>query len=114
MMIRAVLVILLFMLSPVLAHDGKHDEFLKSLTNQNKVSCCDGSEAYSVEEPDWEFGDDKYPYRVRQSPQHQWMNVEPYAVVKQKNEIGIVKVWPQKNSAGTWTAIHCFLPGNGT
>lgn len=112
-MVKSFVVAALFIFSSALAHDGVHDQWLKSLTNQNNISCCDGSDAFSVEEPDWEFGDEKHPYRVRQSPQHLWLNVEPSAVVKQKNSLGLVKVWPQKDTAGTWTYVHCFLPGTG-
>lgn len=111
-----VVVMLLALVTPGLSHDGKHDKFLESLTNQNNVSCCVGSEAYSVDEPDWEYNkDENYPYRVRQSPKHDWLTVPSVAVVKQRNEIGLVKVWPTVNgTTGDWTTIRCFLPGTGT
>lgn len=94
------------------AHDGKHDEWLKTLKNGNNIACCEASEAFSVEDPDWEIAKDRY--RVRQSPRHNWIDIDPKQVVPEKNKIGVAKVWPTIDASGTWTTIRCFLPGDGT
>jgi hypothetical protein len=97
------------------AHDGVHDDWLKTLKNGNNVSCCDGSDAYSVVEPDWEMmhGEDAVHYRVRQSTKHGWMLVADKAVITDVNKIGVAKVWPTIDASGLWTSIRCFLPGSG-
>jgi hypothetical protein len=111
-MIRAlVVVVILIVLSPAFAHDGVHDEWLKKLKNGNGIACCESSEAFSVDDPDWEISKDRY--RVRQSPQHQWIDVSPTEVVTEKNILGVAKVWPTIDASGTWTSIRCFLPGDG-
>lgn len=115
-MTRAVVTIILavmFLLTPVFAHEhGQKDAALLALKNGDKVDCCDGSEAFSVIEPDWEITKDCY--RVRQSPQHQWLYVRcPNEIVTEKNKWGVAKVWPTVDASGTWTTVRCFLPGSG-
>lgn len=108
----AIILTTLLLISPVLAHDGKHDEWMKKLKNGNNIACCVASEAFSVDDPDWEIHKDNY--RVRQSPKHNWIVVNPKEVVTEKNILGVAKVWPTLDASGTWTSIRCFLPGDGT
>ena len=108
---KAFFLVFLALASPTLAHDGQHDDWLKTLKNGNKIACCDGSDAFSVLDPDWEIAKDSY--RVRQSLQHTWIVVDPTQVVTEKNVTGVAKVWPTLDASGTWTSIRCFLPGSG-
>jgi hypothetical protein len=114
-MTRAVTIILavMFLLAPAFAHDhGYEDAALLALKNGDNVNCCDGSDALSVLDPDWEIAGDCY--RVRQSPRHQWINLRcPNDIVKEKNTFGVAKVWPTVDGSGTWTTVRCFLPGSG-
>ena len=93
-------------------HDGLHDDWLKSLRNGNKQSCCVGSEAFSVQDPDWEMNGTIGTYRVRQSTQHQWLTVPKEALVTDVNRLGTAMVWPTYDASGTWTSIRCFMPGS--
>jgi hypothetical protein len=97
------------------AHDHEHpelDPWYKSLTNQNGGSCCDGSDAYSVLDPDWEpTADPKKPYRVKVDSYPDWVYVDASSVVKQTNKIGIAKVWPVYVDGKPM--VRCFMPGSG-
>ena len=118
------LLALFLLLTPALAHDHEHpenDEWLRSLTNQINGSCCDGSDALSINDPDWNTNDDPktvedWPYKVRLDGQ--WILVFKNNVVKQTNKLGIARVWPYKQTddqgspVGPWI-IRCFLPGSG-
>ena len=113
-MIRLFVVsVLLIVLSSAFAHDhGQEDAALLALKNGDNVNCCDGSDALSILEPDWEITKDCY--RVRQSPQHKWIYIRcPNEIVTEKNKWGVAKVWPTIDASGTWTTVRCFLPGSG-
>lgn len=115
------LLLVLLLCSPALAHDHDNPElndWLRSLTNEINGSCCDGSDAYSVNDPDWEIvaGNVDFPYRVRLDGE--WYPVFKNNVVKQTNKMGIARVWPYRNTddsgapVSKWS-IRCFLPGSG-
>lgn len=95
--------------SPTYAHDGAHDEWLKTLKNENGNPCCDGSDADSVLDPDWDTEGPKGTYRVRLGGR--WINVAPEAVVTKPNMLGVAKVWPVDDEGEI--SIRCFLPGAG-
>jgi hypothetical protein len=104
--------------SSVFAHDHDHpelDQWFKSLTNQIGGSCCDGSDAYSVEAVDWERTDDfEFPFIVKWDGQK--LPVHRTTVVKGTNKIGVSKIWPYRQTddsgtpGGAWH-IRCFMPG---
>jgi hypothetical protein len=108
-----------------LVHDSSHpelNEWLKSLTNQRNVSCCDGSDAFAIDQPDWdtnhESTSEEYPYKVfvraPQVPQGEWVYVHKNAVVKQNNKHGIARVWPiftLTQNGIYFISVSCFLPG---
>lgn len=107
---------------PARSHDHDHpewDDFLRSLTNQRNGSCCDGSEAFSVSNPDWDTTtNEDYPYKVflKGSKGSVWVMVPRFAVVKQNNKIGVAKVWPvladDEGNAYEIPLIRCFMPGS--
>ena len=75
--------------------------------------CCsdaDGDKPEAV----WDNTDDpKFPYKVKL--EGQWVNVPEWAVIKDKNRVGIAIVWYSvtRADAGPPTFyIRCFLPGS--
>jgi hypothetical protein len=86
------------------AHAGPNTEFFRSLTNQQGASCCDGSDGYRLEDPDWEVTGNGYRVRI----QGQWIDVPPQAVVRQQNKVGFPVVWPVM--IGGKIEIRCFMP----
>jgi hypothetical protein len=111
----------LFLLgSTVLAHDHDRpdlDAWYSSLTNQRNGSCCDGSEALSIANPDWDTSSsEEYPYKV--FLKGHWVPVPAFAVVKQRNRVGIAKVWPiltdDDGNEYEVPYVRCFLPGSLT
>lgn len=98
-------------------HDSSNDAWYKSLTSKAGGSCCDGSDAFSVIDPDWEpTSDPKKPYRVKVEGWDGWVDVEESAVVNQSNKVGVAKVWPVwvgGINSGGHPMVRCFLPGAG-
>lgn len=108
-MLRALIAVFaLVVASHAHAHDGMHDDFLKSLTDQSGNSCCDGSDAFAVLDPDWWIAGDHYVVRLN----GQEIKVPEKSIVKQNNEIGVAKVWPVFTFGKI--EIRCFLPGSGS
>lgn len=97
-------------LSAAYAHDHNHPElngWFKSLRSQGLNICCDGSDAKSIEDPDWE--NDAGHYRVRL--ESKWFDVPDTAVVTVPNRYGRALVWPIYVN-GRPTMIRCFMPGS--
>lgn len=97
-------------------HDSANDAWYKSLTSQAGGSCCDGSDAFSVVDPDWEpTSDPKKPYRVKVEGWAEWIEVDAGAVVNQSNKVGVAKVWPVwvGGHESGYPMVRCFLPGAG-
>jgi len=125
------LLALLLMTTPVFAHDHGRPElnnWFLGLHNKLGYSCCDGSEAKSIEDPDWEFTPDAGQictrpstlnpvqcqathYRVRM--EGKWVAVPDNRVVLDPNRYGQALVWPTYEN-GHATDIRCFMPGAGT
>jgi hypothetical protein len=99
--------------SSVMAHDHDHpelDAWYRSLSSPVGGFCCDGSDALSILDPDWETtADPENPYRVKF--EGEWLTVRKGAVVSSPNKAGVAKVWPVKGGRGEKTDIRCFLPG---
>ena len=105
----AAYLIALFIAS-VQAHDHNHPEFdnwYQSLKSSGGGVCCDGSDAFSVVDPDWEISGDHYRVRLN----GEWLDVPPDRIVNTRNIVGIAKVWPYTLNGET--TIRCFLPGSG-
>lgn len=94
-------------------HDPANDAWYRSLTNQMGGACCDGSDAFSVLDPDWDTTTDpEFPYKVKIGGE--WLKVNKNSVVKQTNKVGIAKVWPvAADDDGNPPYIRCFMPGSG-
>ena len=116
-MIKAVVVLLGTLL---LIHDhaaSELDSWYKSLRAVNGTYCCDGSDAASVLDPDWDTNADlEWPYRVKlkysDGTKSDWVKVHRDLIVKDNNRAGIAKVWPIFERNGWF--IRCFLPGSLT
>jgi hypothetical protein len=103
-------IIMIFMLlnSCASAHDHNRPElnsWFKSLQSK-KGPCCDGTDAVSIEDPDWQ--NDNGHYRVRL--EGIWVDVPDAAVVNGPNMDGRAMVWPHRRD-GVLNQIRCFMPG---
>jgi hypothetical protein len=95
------------------AHDSNApelDDWYKSLESEAGTTCCDGSDAFSVLDPDWDTEGPNGSYRVRLDGV--WHNVPSSSVVQNPNKSGVAKVWPVSYRDGH-VIIRCFLPGAG-
>lgn len=103
---------LFFSSTVVLAHDhGRPElnEWFKGLRAHSGVSCCDGSDATSLEDVDWDTKDDHYRVRLN----GQWVDVPDEAVIDDPNKAGPTMVWPYYGPNGV-IIIRCFLRGSMT
>lgn len=112
-MLKVVLALLL-LVSPVLAHDHNRPEldgWYKGLAS-GKGPCCDGSDATHLSDVDWDTkrDGDKVHYRVR--IEGEWYDVPDDAVLTEPNKDGRTLVWPIRGWGGL--TIRCFMPGSMT
>lgn len=101
--------LLLLMAKPANAHDHDHPEltdWYKSLRS-GKGPCCDGSDAQSVDDPDWENNSGHYRVKI----EGEWTDVDDDAVITEPNRAGIAKVWPMHKDGHP--KARCFMPGSG-
>lgn len=108
------LLLVLLLVTPAFAHDHENvqlNEWYKTLKNNAKFPCCDGSDAYSVLDPDWErTSDENFPFKVKL--QEEWVLVPQWAVVSENNRAGVAKVWPIFVNGKP--DVRCFMPGSET
>jgi hypothetical protein len=103
-----VVVGLIFSFTSAQPHDHNRPElgeWFKSLRSKGGAPCCDGSDAMSVESPDWDTKDGHYRVRL----DGEWVDVPDEAVVDVPNRSGEAKVWPY---TGYQKGVRCFLPGS--
>lgn len=96
---------------PAHAHmHGRPDlkTWFSGLHNGNGMPCCDGSDAVSLEDPDWDASAEGH-YRVKL--EGQWVDVPADAVVTVPNRYGPALVWPWYLNGKP--AVRCFMPGAG-
>lgn len=93
----------------ILTHDGHNDEWLKTLRNQNQHSCCDGSDAFKIEDPDWKV--EKGEYFVKLRPGGNWIHIPADRLVTVPNRVGYALVWPLMVDGED--VVRCFMPGSG-
>lgn len=106
---RVITILVLMMASSAFAHDHDHPElngWYESLHSGNGP-CCDGSDAKSVDDPDWENNSGHYRVKIN----GEWVDVDEKDVVTVPNRAGIAKVWPWYKDGRP--AARCFLPGSG-
>ncbi|QPF87044.1 hypothetical protein IC762_12400 [Bradyrhizobium genosp. L] len=91
-----------------IAHDHNRPElnnwFMGLRAGGSGAPCCDGSDATSLEDPDWDMKDGHYRVRL----DGEWIDVPPEAVVTVPNRYGSALVWPY---SGYQKGIRCFMPG---
>ena len=102
------------LLTSALAHDHSRpelDSWFKGLQSTIGASCCDGSDAFSVLDPEWDTTtDEEFPFKVKFTGV--WLKVSKNAVVKGPNKAGPAQLWPVQDEDGEMT-VRCFLPGAG-
>jgi len=109
----------------VRAHDHNRPDLNDWFTSlhSGKGPCCDGSDAMSLEDPDWEAQNKAGShYRVRvprygylkddQQQELVWVDVPEEAVISEPNRAGRTLVWPIYGYMGV--TIRCFMPGSMT
>lgn len=103
------------LLTSALAHDHGRpelDSWFKGLHSTVGASCCDGSDAFSVIDPDWDTTvDEDFPFKVKYSGV--WLKVPKGSVVKGPNKAGPAQLWPTQDEDGGTPGVRCFLPGAG-
>ena len=115
----ALMIILLFA-TYVFAHDHNRPELNSWFMGlqSGRGPCCDGSEALSLDDVDWESRDGHYRVRIPSdlnAPKTSypiWVEVPDEAVVKEPNRAGPTMVWPMWGDGGV--TVRCFLPGSMT
>ncbi|MEY9807009.1 hypothetical protein QIH87_49905 (plasmid) [Bradyrhizobium elkanii] len=104
-------IILLFLLPVGRAYGHDHsrpelNQWFKDLrASGSRAPCCDGSDATSLEDPDWDMKDGHYRVRL----DGEWVNVPDEAVVTEPNRYGKALVWPY---TGYQKGVRCFMPGS--
>lgn len=99
---------LILIMAVAFAHDHGRPElnrWFKDLHASNGVACCDGSDATSLDDVDWDTKDDHYRVRI----EGQWIDVPDEAVIKEPNKAGQAMVWPYYS--GGLIVVRCFIPG---
>jgi hypothetical protein len=83
--------------------------WVEGLANGLGHSCCSTADGFRPEKADWDSG--KNGYRVRIDGY--WHNVPDYALIKERNRLGVAIVWfiREGESPGN-ILIMCFLPGS--
>lgn len=93
-----------------LAHDHSRPElngWYQSLQSR-KGPCCDGSEAKSLEEPQWRVRQGHYEVYL----EDEWVEVPETALVNVPNRDGRTLVWPFHSDGHP--VVRCFMPGSMT
>jgi len=101
-----VVILLVLLVSPSVAHDHNHPErnaWLKSLHAVNKTWCCDGNDIDAI--GDWETKGGGYRVKFR----GQWFDVPEGAIVDGPNKLGEPLLWMSKGYSGL--SVRCFMPG---
>ena len=102
------------------AHDHNRPELNSWFMglHSGRGPCCDGSDAFSLDDVDWESHDGHYRVRIPsdlnapRSSEQIWVDVPDEAVVEEPNRAGPAMVWPMWGDGGV--TVRCFLPGSMT
>lgn len=117
-LLLAALAVLILTCLPAPAHDpthqGIHDDWFRSLRNKQGGSCCDGSDAVRLEDPEWrqtpatpEEPEGGYEVNLGDG----WQKVKPDNLVHGTNRVGYAIVWPMHINGKL--VPRCFMPGSG-
>ena len=107
-MMQIVLVFLLLLCTPALAHDpGRPElnEWSNRLTSGRGL-CCSFADGFAVSDVDWEAKDGHYRVRL----ENIWIDVPDDAVITEPNRVGRTMVWPLRFDGKI--SIRCFMPGS--
>jgi hypothetical protein len=108
MMRLAIALMLIALAPPALSQDGG---WVDRLQNQHGGVCCYNSDGRRLDDPEWRTAGNSYEVLFTEG----WIKVPETAVVQQRNEDGIARVWNyidlDQNGTGT-RVIRCFLPGS--
>ena len=114
--LAAALLVFIAAMSVGWAHDHNRPELNSWFTglHSGKGYCCDGSDALSIEDADWDSKDGHYRVRIDVSRETdktdmEWVDVPDDAVITEPNKYGRALVWPIYGYVGV--SIRCFLPG---
>lgn len=92
------------------AHDHARSEldgWFKSLKSNGGAYCCDGSDATSLDNVDWDSKDGRYRVRIKGA----WVDVPDGAIINEPNLDGQTMVWPIWGPNGS-VGVRCFIPGS--
>jgi hypothetical protein len=108
-----IVLILLLLCSPALAHDPSRPELNEWFNRlaSGKGLCCSFVDGFAVSDVDWESKDGHYRVRL----EGRWIDVPDDAVITEPNRAGRTMVWPYTADRGTdhpFTQIRCFMPGS--
>jgi len=82
------------------------------LQNQSGGVCCYDSDGRRLDDPEWRTVGNGYEVLFTEG----WAKVPPEAMVQQRNQDGIARVWSTwevgRNGAATNRFVRCFLPGS--
>jgi hypothetical protein len=107
---RIVLIFLLLLCSPALAHDASRPELNEWFNRlaSGRGLCCSFADGSAVSDVDWESKDGNYRVRL----DGKWIDVPDDAVITEPNLVGRTMVWPMPMIEGDTIKIRCFLPGS--
>ena len=112
MLVVVVVALIMLATRPAYPHDHSHPElndWFKSLQSRKAGSCCDGSDAMRIDDPDWTNTNGHYRVRL----EGEWVDVPDNAVITEPNRAGHALVWPYRQD-GKLNQIRCFAPGSMT
>jgi hypothetical protein len=103
-----IVLILLLLCTPALAHDPSRPE-LNGWFNKlqsGRGLCCSFADGFAVSDVDWESKDGRYRVRL----ENIWIDVPDDALITEPNRAGRTMVWPMRFDGQTF--IRCFMPGS--
>ena len=105
---RIVLIFLLLLCTPALAHDPGRPELNEWFNRlaSGRGLCCSFADGFAVSDVDWESKDGHYRVRL----ENIWINVPDDAVITEPNRGGRTMVWPLLFDGKI--SIRCFMPGS--
>lgn len=104
--VSLILLLMALLIHPVRAHDHARPglvEWLKTLKNQNKDLCCDGTDTDAIDA--WEADGRRFRVKFR----GEWYEVPESAMVDGPNKSGGALLWMNKGYIGY--SVRCFMPG---